>query len=450
MIWYLPLLTRRRPKTPVERLLARRRSYFEVILRIVGGQFLKAGLASVVIWFVALPLVMNQFHLVSPSALVLNLYLWIPMALSLFCGFGILLVGSFCSSVAQALAWGCNAALSWMEGSVQFAEPLWGSYFWVAGPATTVVVIFYAILIAGVLCAGSHRWWPLWTSLAFFLVFVNCWTTNLRPVSPQPAELTCTFLSVGHGVCAILEFSTGEVWMYDAGSLGSARSSTAKISEFLWSRGITRLDALLLSHADVDHFNAVPGIIERFHVRRAVVSPAMFALGHDSVSALNRALQTGRVPIQVVDAGTALHDRGGVRADVIHPRSGLAVESDNANSLVVAVSCAGRRLLLTGDLADSGLADLLSQSPIDCDVVLAPHHGSVRSQPATFCAWCSPEWVVVSSSLSDIRDAGPQEYAAVGCQVMHTAARGAVRVQLSAAGTQVSSFCSLKLADSFP
>jgi competence protein ComEC len=41
----------------------------------------------------------------------------------------------------------------------------------------------------------------------------------------------------------------------------------------------------------------------------------------------------------------------------------------------------GRRLLLPGDLESPGLDELLAESPLDCDVLLAPHHGSLQSDP---------------------------------------------------------------------
>ena len=52
--------------------------------------------------------------------------------------------------------------------------------------------------------------------------------------------------------------------LYDAGRFGSPVMGTHSIAGFLWSRGITHLDAVILSHADVDHYNALPGLIERF------------------------------------------------------------------------------------------------------------------------------------------------------------------------------------------
>ncbi len=64
--------------------------------------------------------------------------------------------------------------------------------------------------------------------------------------------------------------------LYDAGELAAPAAATRTIAGFLWSRGITHLDAVVLSHADVDHYNGLPGVLERFSVGAIYVTPQMF------------------------------------------------------------------------------------------------------------------------------------------------------------------------------
>ena len=74
---------------------------------------------------------------------------------------------------------------------------------------------------------------------------------------------------------------------------------------------------------------------------------------------------------------------------------------DNANSILLAVEFAGRRILLPGDLESPGIERVMADPPLDCDVLLAPHHGSEQSDPPGFAAWCTPEWVVMSGRRPD-------------------------------------------------
>ena len=115
-----------------------------------------------------------------------------------------------------------------------------------------------------------------------------------------------------------------------------------------------------------------------------------------------------------------------VTFEVHHPsREGLMAR-DNANSLLLAVEFAGRRILLPGDLESPGIEQVIADPPLDCDVLLAPHHGSPLSDPPGFAAWCTPEWVVFSGGDRDRTTLSQHSYQRAGAVVRHTAASGAV------------------------
>lgn len=101
------------------------------------------------------------------------------------------------------------------------------------------------------------------------------------------------------------------------------------------------------------------------------------------------------------------------------------VGSDNANSITLAVEYAGRRVLLPGDLETPGLEDVIAELPVDCDVLMAPHHGSRRSDPPGFAAWSTPEWVVISGG-ADADGEVEATYSDSGAKVLNTGKLGAV------------------------
>ena len=85
--------------------------------------------------------------------------------------------------------------------------------------------------------------------------------------------LVCHFVAVGHGVSVLVELPDGRNLLYDSGRLGSPLAGVRPVSSVLWSCGITHLDAIIISHADADHFNAIPGLLSdsasaRFTYRR--------------------------------------------------------------------------------------------------------------------------------------------------------------------------------------
>ncbi len=150
---------------------------------------------------------------------------------------------------------------------------------------------------------------------------------------------------------------------------------------------------------------------------------------------LRKAIEASGVPLRQLSAGDRLQFGESTLMAVLHPPPDGVRGSDNAQSLVLAVACHGRRLLLPGDLESPGTEALLAQPDWDSDVLLAPHHGSARSNPPGFSSWCKPEFVVISGSYSQDRAGSVRAaYEGANARVFHTAYDGAVRFSLTADG----------------
>jgi competence protein ComEC len=161
----------------------------------------------------------------------------------------------------------------------------------------------------------------------------------------------------------------------------------------------------------------------------------MFDQTSPALAVLSQAIAQAGVPLETLSAGNALVS-GPCTAHVLHPPAsginGSGIDgSDNARSLVLSVEHAGRRVLLTGDLEPPGVQRLFAEQPLDCDVLLAPHHGSHRSQPERMIVWSTPEWAVISTAHSAAYS--PTAYEPLlGPRALNTADAGAVRISLSA------------------
>ncbi len=428
MMWYVPLLTKPRVLTPLERLVARKRSYTEVLLRLGCRRIWQSVIASTMIWLITLPLISYQFHLCSPIALILNAFLWIPVATGLLSGMGVIVLGDLCPPIARLASGVCCGSLGALERCVTAVEPLPGSYFWVAGSSLFFVAAFYAILFVGSIARCLRPFAAIWFLFAYavFGCGVVAPSSWLRGSSPA---MECTFLSVGHGSCVVLHFPDDTVWLYDAGSLVGSRRSAMVVSQFLWHHQIKKIDAIIVSHADIDHFNAVPNLLERFPVAKVYVWPGMFASSEPSLDHLRRALLKHHIPTRPLVAGDVI-ERAGVEIRVLHPWSNRSESNDNANSVVLELRYQGEVILLTGDIEESGLDRLLMLPGIQADLALAPHHGSLRSRPVEFARWCRASDIVVSRHGAGGRDAGTEAYRKAGCRVLHTGIVGSITARI--------------------
>lgn len=179
----------------------------------------------------------------------------------------------------------------------------------------------------------------------------------------------------------------------------------------------------------------LPDLLKQFSVGVVYVSPMMFDNeGSAGLRELRRSIEAAGVPIHELAAGRSLHLASSARIDVLHPPAKEWAGSDNSKSIVLEINYAGRRLLLPGDLEPPGLNDVLAEFPLDCDVVMAPHHGSDHSNPNGFAAWSTPEFVVISGSHGRENKSVEAAYVSQGAQVFHTAHGGAVRVDVDRKG----------------
>src|SRR5262249_10261712 len=143
--------------------------------------------------------------------------------------------------------------------------------------------------------------WVIAGGLLWLVVLLGQWTLP----RPTPAGLTVTFVDVGHGGCALLEFPHGRAVLYDAGAMRGPPASTT-VASYLTSRGIRRLDDVILSHADLDHYNALSGLLDRFAVGRVLPSPTFAMKSNAAVRFTLDRLAARGVPVQAVVAGDRL------------------------------------------------------------------------------------------------------------------------------------------------
>lgn len=394
-------------------------------------------LVSLVVWGVTAPLVMSRFHLVSPLAVLLNIILWLPVGCALLCGFGVLACGAWLPPLASLCGWMCDTSLALIEWVVQTAAESPLSHAWVCGPPAWWLAGFYvalAIWVAGLRCWVPLRWAATLLVAWAAIGMLASWRT-------APRQLECTFLSVGHGLSTLVELPDGRVLLYDAGQLGPPGSVARTVSGHLWSRGITHLDAVVLSHSDVDHYNAIPELLKRFSVGVIYLSPEFHHdQGRAAQTVLAAVAQSG-VPVKYLRKGDRLLAGTGCDARVLHPAgSGGIGVSDNSNSIVLMLEYGGRRVLLTGDLEPPGLYQVTFTEPLDCDVLLAPHHGSPTSDPWALAKWSTPEWAIISRGARPGAEKTAEVYSQTGARVLDTATVGAVHVIVTKARVDVETF----------
>ena len=450
---------------PIERLIERSRSPLEKRLRWVGRQVLEMVITGAAVWAVTAPVVAAQFHLVSPVGLVLNPVIAPLVAVAMAWGFLCLVAATVSATLAAGCGWACDGTLRCIGAVVSWAAGLPGGYFWTAGPPQWWVMGWYAVLVFTLLVVSRERLCRLstWGVVAVAWTCVG-WAAIVaqRLVYPQPADMRVVVAAMGHGCGIAVRSPTGRCLVYDAGRLGAPSAARRAMTAVLWHEGVTQIDTLVISHADTDHFNAVPELLERFAVGEIVVPPPFLTSGSWAVGEVLRQARAAGITVRPTQAGDSFALDPHCRIRVLHPEfeddglKRLAVPPaadgtrDNETSLVLAVESAGRRLLLTGDLEGEALARFVASDPDSCDVLVAPHHGSRTSLPPDIARATEADWVVVSGQAAagwpEVRDAYARARLDGGLvSVIKTGPGtdsdgGAIALTLTASGVQVEQF----------
>ena len=399
ILWLVPgVLAWDAPKLTKLDVLERRFEPRWRMFRRMGLAYVREGvIASAVVWLAAWPLVSLRFHLVSPIGILINLPL-IPLT-----SLALLLAGLSLGLAAiwPPLAWPfarlCGQALGWTEGVVRWGTGLrWGHEF-VPGPHWAWTLGFYGLLGLAMAASGLRRrsgtaWWGL--ALAWGAVGA------LSPLVPsRPGATEAEVLALGHGLAVVVRSPEGRAVLYDCGRMGDPHVGRRVIAPALWSLGVRRLDAVILSHADSDHYDGLPDLLDRFEVATLRHPPGFDGPANPGAKALVELARRRGVAISTIGKGDRIDLQGGTTLTAWHPPEvGRPTSTDNARSVVLEVASGGHAFLLTGDLERDGLADLaaLPAPERGFDAMLSPHHGGRTSNPPPLYDWARPRLVIVS------------------------------------------------------
>jgi competence protein ComEC len=163
------------------------------------------------------------------------------------------------------------------------------------------------------------------------------------------------------------------------------------------SIGVTKLDALFLTHGDLDHIGEALSLLEEIKVKELII-PKGFMRG-ELEQKIIQAAERKRVKITTVQAGDQLTFQNH-SFYVVSPVD--FTESKNDDSLVLWTELGGLRWLFTGDAEMDAEKKLVKNYPsLQADVVKVGHHGSKGSTSEEFLDQVKPKIALVSTGLNN-------------------------------------------------
>lgn len=437
---------------------------------------------ALVAWIAGLPLTAYHFNRISLSAPLASVALFPFICASLFLGFAKLLLAPLLPALAALTAAPLNllsnAAIFLVE---QFARLPYSTVN-TASPPIWFMLLFYLLLAVAGWFTYRRRAVPravfsailIWAiALIWMLPFnqhLREQPTSVRPVlgereAPrdrrtdwrknlrQNQTTTLHVLAVGHGCAAIVELPDGKTICYDAGSTTNFNVASQTIMPFLRSRGIQRLDALFISHPNIDHYSGVVDLCRDFDVDTVYITEYFEPNAPAPVRRLLTQLARINQPIRRLSRGKRLHSdesqppapHNDYTIDVLWPPAAQPACQLNSNdsSLVLRIAGKNGSVILSGDIGEIPQQLLLERElpqRLDADILLLPHHGAVRPTLSNFVNAVRPELIVNTSDYLASARIDKLHRALSGRPLLQTYQHGAISVYLTPTGIKARAF----------
>ncbi|HEY4612286.1 MAG TPA: DNA internalization-related competence protein ComEC/Rec2, partial [Bacteroidota bacterium] len=368
---------------------------------------LKVFFVSLAAQLGTLPFTAYYFDRVSIVSFLANIVVVPVAAFNVVLGFTALLVFPVSAWLAQSYAALNGSLVTLLLWFVKAAAGVPYAYLSVGNVEASFPFLYYIGLV-GLVNLHSKKTIKFLLVAGLVVLNVLVYSSFMRS---EERSLQATFIDVWQGDAILLEFPSGKNVLLDAGSRSEEFDSGERIvAPFLRFKGITKLDALIMSHPHSDHIGGVPYLIDHVALGRLIeprIEGKSATYQEVHLMAAERSVSVSRY-----GAGDTLQIDSETRLYVLYPDS-LDDRPKNLNnaSLVVKLVYGSSELLLVGDVEKDVEEKLISRYAryLSSAVLKVGHHGSSTSSTPEFLEAVQPSVAVISVGRNNkFRHPSPQ------------------------------------------
>ncbi len=362
------------------------------------------------------PLCAYYFGMVSLVSVVTNL-LTLSVVTVTFCLVALSCVcGAFSLTLGQGIAWAASwpiryvLAVSGALSKLPYAAVCTDNVYIVAW-----LIFCYVLLGVFMMCKKKPP-----------VVFSGCIVLGLvaamlfHSYENRYVGFSVSVMDVGQGQCILLQ--TGqEDYLVDCGSERGDYSADVAVLE-LWSRGIFRLDGVIVTHYDKDHVAGVNPLLG------LVKTDALYLPDSTRDNPYRKEIveEHEDIVIWVTDIWEIPVYDGNL---TIFPSSNT--EDSNESSLCILFQTGEYDILITGDRGMDGEEELMEMTELpQLELLVAGHHGSAGSTGLDLLMQTMPEVVAISvgedNSYGHPAEKMLERLEVVGCEILRTDQMGTI------------------------
>lgn len=223
-----------------------------------------------------------------------------------------------------------------------------------------------------------------------------CSVLFLCGCSVQKKEMTVT------DGCVVTVFDSGKadailiqnedtVLMIDTGLDENVNALIRQLKE----KGVTRIDAIYLSHYDKDHVGGADQILSAFTVNH--VYGTYMTKESDDITELLEALENKNMELEVIAVDT-VHSYGDISLDIDAADGGYENNVSNNSSLIISAAYGENTILFAGDAQNERIKEYLANHDATADILKVPYHGHYQKQLDNLLEAVEPEVTLITNS----------------------------------------------------
>ena len=230
--------------------------------------------------------------------------------------------------------------------------------------------------------------------LAFFSIIIGGIPKNYT-------ELTA--IDVGQGDSFLITTEKGKKILIDGGGSETTDYNVGEniLMPYILDRGFKKIDYIFISHAHADHIDGIYTVLENFKVGKILISTQMN--DDEKILRLKELAQENKIPIIQVFEGDKIKIED-LELEILHPSKDFIDNNVNNLSMVIKLTCNGRKILFTGD-AEKGVEEQLLKKyrdNLDVDILKVGHHGAKTSSSEEFLKAVSPTISIISVAKENV------------------------------------------------
>ena len=243
-------------------------------------------------------------------------------------------------------------------------------------PSIYLIMIYYALIT--LLLINKKYLIPL-----LIIIIIHKISINFNP------NMEIIFLDVSQGDSILLHYPHNKHnILIDTGGNHNYEISKNIIIPYLKSKGISKIDYLILTHGDYDHMGEAINLVENFKVEKVIFNCGEFnELEQDLIKVLN----TKKIPYYSCIKELNIND------SKLYFLNSKDYGNENDNSNVIYTELNGYKFMFMGDASGTTEKEILNKYNLpDIDVLKAGHHGSKTSSSKEFIDTINPKYSIIS------------------------------------------------------